>query len=86
VRAQGRAEGDVYALSAQAARGLVAVGTAQGSILLVDPRAGFGAQHALAAHVAGLADMDARGDLLATCGYAVRHGQVATENYVKVRK
>jgi hypothetical protein len=72
-------------VNAQAARGLVAVGTTQGALHLVDPRADFKAQHSIAAHGAGLSDLDARADLLATCGYALRHGQVAVENYVKVR-
>lgn len=76
----------MYLLSAQAARALVVLGSAQGSLQLIDPRADFRPQHAIAAHGAGLSDLDARGDLLATCGYAMRHGQIATENYVKVSK
>lgn len=76
----------MYLLCGQAARGLVVVGSARGRINLVDPRADFRPQHAIAAHGAGLSDLDARGDLLATCGFAMRHGQVATENYVKVRE
>lgn len=68
-----------------AARGLVALGSPGGTVALADPRAGFKAQHSVAAHTSGLADMDARADALATCGYGTRQGQVVAENYVKVR-
>lgn len=67
-----------------AARGLVALGSPGGNVSLADPRAGFKAQHSVAAHAAGLADMDARADALATCGYGTRQGQIVPENYVKV--
>lgn len=70
-------------LRAPAARGLVAVGLTGGSVLLVDPRAKMATQHSLAAHSAGLADLDVRGDMLATCGYGTRQGQIITDPYVK---
>ncbi len=73
-------------LRAPAARGLVAVGLTGGSVLLVDPRAKMAAQHSIAAHSAGLADVDVRGDMLATCGYGTRQGQIISDSYVKVRK
>ena len=66
-----------------AARGLVALGTPGGSVLLVDPRAGHRVEHELAAHSAGLADLDARADLLATCGYGTRQGQIVSDPFVK---
>ncbi len=68
-----------------AARGLIALGSPGGAVALADPRAGFKVQHTVAAHAAGLADMDARADSLATCGYGTRQGAVVAENYVKVR-
>lgn len=71
-------------LRAPAARGLVAVGLTGGSVLLVDPRAKLAAEHSIAAHSAGLADVDVRGDMLATCGYSTRQGQVISDSYVKV--
>ena len=70
-------------LRAPAARGLVAVGLTGGSVLLVDPRAKMAAQHSIAAHSAGLADVDVRGDMLATCGYGTRQGQIISDSYVK---
>ena len=43
-------------------------------------------EHTIAgSHSAGLADLDARADLLATCGYTARHGQIVPDLYVKVR-
>ncbi|KAK9843491.1 hypothetical protein WJX81_005692 [Elliptochloris bilobata] len=71
-------------LRAPAGRGLVAVGTAGGGVLLVDPRAGFAVEAALSAHAAGLAALDARGDLLATAGFGMRQGAVVADTYVKV--
>ena len=73
-----------YILRTPAARGLVAVGLTGGSVLLVDPRAKMGAQHSIAAHSAGLAEVDVRGDMLATCGYGTRQGQIISDSYVKV--
>ena len=71
-------------LRAPAARGLAAVGLTSGGVALVDPRASMAAQHSIAAHSAGLADVDVRGDMLATCGYGTRQGQVVFDSYVKV--
>ena len=72
-------------LRAPAGRGLVAVGTAGGGVVLADPRAGFRVEAALPAHGAGLAALDARGDLLATAGFGLRQGSVVADTYVKVR-
>lgn len=71
-------------LRAPAARGLVAVGLTSGGVALIDPRASMAAQHSIAAHSAGLADVDVRGDMLATCGYGTRQGQIISDSYVKV--
>ena len=71
-------------LKAPAARGLVAIGLTGGSVLLVDPRAKLAAQHSIAAHSAGLADLDVHSDMLATCGYGTRQGQIISDSYVKV--
>ena len=62
----------------------MAVGLTGGGVLLVDPRAKLAAQHSIAAHSAGLADMDVRSDMLATCGYGTRQGQIISDSYVKV--
>lgn len=80
---QAAVEEPVYVMR-PAARGLVALGSPGGGVSLADPRAGFKVQHSVAAHAAGLADMDARADALATCGYGTRQGQIVPENYVKV--
>ena len=74
----------VCAVRGPAARGLLALGTLSGGVLLADPRKGYSVEHTLAAHASGLADLDARGDLLATCGYGLRHGQVVSDLHVKV--
>ena len=65
---------------------MVAVGLTAGGVLLVDPRAKMAAQHSIAAHSAGLADVDVRGDMLATCGYGTRQGQIISDSYVKVMR
>ena len=71
-------------LRAPAARGLVAVGLTSGGVVLIDPRASMAVLHSIAAHSAGLADVDVRGDMLATCGYGTRQGQIISDSYVKV--
>lgn len=73
-------------LRAPAGRGLVAVGAAGGRVLLADPRAGLSVEASLAAHGAGLAALDARGDLLATAGFGLRQGAVVADTYVKARR
>ena len=82
--AQGRVAEVPCILRAPAARGLVAVGLTSGGVALIDPRASMAAQHSIAAHSAGLADVDVRGDMLATCGYGTRQGQIISDSYVKV--
>jgi PAB-dependent poly(A)-specific ribonuclease subunit 2 len=67
------------------ARGLVAVGTADGQLSLLDPRAGYKVEATVAAHSGGFAALDVRGESLATAGFAVRHGQLAVDTYVKAR-
>ena len=62
----------------------MAVGLTGGGVLLVDPRAKLAAQHSIAAHSAGLADVDVHSDMLATCGYGTRQGQIISDSYVKV--
>lgn len=85
VTGRGALDDAAVLLRAPAGRGLVAVGTAGGGVLLVDPRTGFGVEAALSAHGAGLAALDARGDLLATAGFGLRQGAVVADTYVKVR-
>eukprot|EP00955_Chlamydomonas_euryale_P043154 352503-Chlamydomonas_euryale.AAC.2 len=63
-------------LRGPASRGAVVVGFASGRLALADPRAGLRAAGATVAHVGGLACVDARGDAVVTCGYAMRMGQV----------
>lgn len=62
----------------------MAVGLTGGGVLLVDPRAKLAAQHSIAAHSAGLAALDVHSDMLATCGYGTRQGQIISDSYVKV--
>ena len=85
VTGSGALDGAAVLLRAPAGRGLVAVGTAGGGVVLADPRTGFTVEAALAAHGAGLAALDARGDLLATAGFGLRQGSVVADTYVKVR-
>ncbi len=81
--AAGRLGEAAVLLRAPAGRGLVAVGTAGGGVLLADPKSGFSVEATLAAHGAGLAALDARGDLLATAGFGLRQGTVVADTYVK---
>jgi len=85
-RLQGEIQDAPCILRAPGARDMVAVGLTGGGVLLVDPRAKMAAQHSIAAHSAGLADVDVRGDMLATCGYGTRQGQIISDSYVKVRR
>jgi PAB-dependent poly(A)-specific ribonuclease subunit 2 len=82
--AQASIPAGVCAVRGPAARGLLALGTLGGGVLLADPRAGYKVEHSLAAHASGLADLDARSELLATCGYGSRQGAVVPDPYVKV--
>ena len=69
----------VVFLRATAARGAVVAGTESGRVLLGDARrGGLRADHGTLAHPGGLACLDARGDMVATCGYSVRMGVVRT--------
>ena len=65
-------------------RGLVAAGVPSGQVVLLDPRTGFAQQASMAAHPGGLACMDARSDLVATCGHSTRQGQIVPDIYFKV--
>ena len=65
-------------------RGLVAAGVPSGQVVLLDPRTGFAQQASMAAHAGGLACMDARSDLVATCGQSTRQGHVVPDIYLKV--
>jgi hypothetical protein len=58
--------------------------SADGYVSLLDPRTGYKAEHSLLAHAGGFAALDARGELLATCGYANRMGRLSLETYAKV--
>eukprot|EP00884_Botryococcus_braunii_P016717 jgi/Botrbrau1/3729/Bobra.0363s0014.1 len=67
-----------------AGRGLLAAGTANGKVHLLDLRSGAEVGAPFETHVEGLVCMDARAGLLATCGYGRRAGQKILESYVKV--
>lgn len=71
-------------MRAPAARGLVVLGSSTGRVVLADPRAAFHAEQTLTAHAGGLAGLDTRGDLLATCGFGLRQGMVVLDPFVKV--
>lgn len=64
-------------LRAPAGRGAVVMGTEGGRLLLGDARRGVRVEHTTLAHPGGLACLDARGDMVVTCGYSVRMGQVS---------
>jgi hypothetical protein len=54
-----------------------------GRIALLDQRT-WTVQHRIEAHSAAIADIDVKGDILATCGYVTRHGRVVPEKFVKL--
>ena len=74
---------------ATAPRGLLAVGTPTGRVLLLDPRAGWRPVADVAAHGAGVLAADCGRDLLATAGAVVvrgggAHGALAADPVVRV--
>jgi hypothetical protein len=54
-----------------------------GRIALLDQRT-WSVQHRIDAHSAAIADVDVKGDILATCGFVTRHGHVVAEKFVKL--
>eukprot|EP00887_Chlorella_sp_A99_P005338 scaffold1.g5338.t1 len=66
----------VVGLAGPAARGAVVVGTSDGQVCLLDPRQAYRQEHCLLAHAGGFAALDARGEFVATAGYASRHGRL----------
>ncbi|KAG1670195.1 hypothetical protein FOA52_014971 [Chlamydomonas sp. UWO 241] len=75
----------VTCVRAPAGRGHVVVGLSSGQIGLADPRAQMKISGSmLSVHPGGLAAVDARADTVATCGYALRMGQIVPDNFVKV--
>ena len=81
---QAEVAGGVQQLRGGVGRGLVAAGVPSGQVALLDPRTGFAHQASMAAHAGGLACMDARSDLVATCGHSTRQGHVVPDIYLKV--
>ncbi|KAK9865738.1 hypothetical protein WJX84_006968 [Apatococcus fuscideae] len=81
---QGEVAGGVQQLKGGIGRGLIAAGVPSGQVVLLDPRTGFAQQASMAAHAGGLACMDARSDLVATCGRSTRQGHVVPDIYLKV--
>ena len=77
-------ERGVVGLCGPVARGAVVMGSADGYISLLDLRGGLRAEASLLAHAGGFAALDARGEFVATCGYANRMGRVVLEGFVKV--
>jgi hypothetical protein len=53
------------------------MGTESGRLLLGDARRGVKVDHTALAHAGGLAAMDARADMVVTCGYTMRMGHVS---------
>ena len=76
---------EIARIRAPAGRGLVAVGTAGGQVALLDPHNGMRAGAPLTAHAGGLKALDAREDLVVTCGLNLRLGQPVADQYVRVR-
>jgi PAB-dependent poly(A)-specific ribonuclease subunit 2 len=62
---------------------LLCVGHADGKVTMRDPRS-YRIEHTFPAHTSGVADMDIRSDLLVTCGFGNRMGQVFVDPLVKV--
>ena len=67
-----------------APRGLLAVGTSDGRVLLLDPRAGWRPVADVAAHGASVLAADCGRDLLATAGAVVVRGTLAADPVVRV--
>ncbi|KIY91848.1 PAB-dependent poly(A)-specificribonuclease subunit 2 [Monoraphidium neglectum] len=74
----------VVAIKAPPGRGLLVMGTEGGRVLLGDARRGVKVDHTALAHPGGLACLDARADMVVTCGYGVRMGQTVPDNTVRV--
>ncbi len=51
---------------------------------LLCPCSGYKAETSLQAHPGGFAALDARGELVASCGYVSRMGRLALDTYAKV--
>lgn len=62
---------------------LLCIGHTDGKVTLRDPRS-HRIEHSFAAHLSGVADLDIRSDLLITCGYSNRMGQIIIDPLVKV--
>jgi len=66
----------IVAIQSTTQRGAVVMGTETGRLLLGDARRGVKVDHTSLAHAGGLAAMDARVDMVVTCGYTMRMGHV----------
>ncbi|KAI8048805.1 ubiquitin carboxyl-terminal hydrolase-domain-containing protein [Syncephalis plumigaleata] len=62
---------------------LVCCGTASGEVMLRDPRS-FRVEHAVQAHTGALSDIAVTENLIMTCGFSDRHGDLVIDPLVKV--
>ncbi|CAJ0827215.1 6249_t:CDS:10 [Entrophospora sp. SA101] len=62
---------------------LVCCGASSGEVTLRDPRT-FKVEHRIQAHTGAISDIDTSGNLLLTCGFSSRHGNLVIDPLVKV--
>ncbi|KAK3256606.1 hypothetical protein CYMTET_34263 [Cymbomonas tetramitiformis] len=63
---------------------LLVCGTQNGDVILRDHRTGLRAEHTLPACAGPVASLDVHSDLLVSCGWSERQGQMMYDNLVKV--
>ncbi|CAL8113910.1 unnamed protein product [Orchesella dallaii] len=61
----------------------ICVGQPSGHIQLLDPRT-YVPEQAIEAHSGSLSDFDVHGNLLVTCGFSARHGNLSVDRFLKV--
>ncbi|KAJ3187322.1 poly(A)-specific ribonuclease [Gaertneriomyces sp. JEL0708] len=62
---------------------LICCGTATGRIILRDPRS-YNEEHVMHAHAGGVSHLDVSGNILATCGYSPRGGNLMIDPMIKL--
>lgn len=76
---------DVVLIRNPTPRGLLAVASSSGEVVLVDPSRQFKAEQSIKAHSSNVVAMDVAGSLLATAGLGTRQGQLVHDTIVKAR-
>ncbi|RHZ79406.1 hypothetical protein Glove_146g43 [Diversispora epigaea] len=62
---------------------LLCCGSSSGEVILRDPRT-YKVEHKILAHTGTISDIDTTGNLLLTCGFSTRHGNLIIDPIVKV--